>query len=669
MARINIGPQQVQKAQSSGLPVRSAASAAQGALVIGQLGQDIGNKLTDFADRVITADANATATSRIATAQQEFDQYFNKRSTVADQFSTLEKDTNDQLAQIRERALNGVTNDRAKLLLDQRLGALETSAKSQAITTAQTQQIQHAISQTNNALAVNADNAANAQRPEDRQRIVDDSMALIDSQVKAGLLSSDQGDKAREAFLGTYTAGRFEREIAVNPYQALKELSGKPVEHLSPAEQNRLRRSAQAEVNTIKATHRVEVKSLIDDVKLNLENGFMHPQLEQAMALVKQYPEYANELSLSMKQYGTVAEQAARTPQERRQWIDRQRARTSMETGELRTLQAVEGIDARQQSLINQDPLRWGTQTGRNRELPPLDFTNMSTLAVQLSERRAVASFLGDQVGEPVSPLYKQETAAVLRELDTGSTEKQVSLLGALHAGTGDQFVGLLHQLDKQGESTYAQIGALVADGNDQAALQLAQGRKIVKATPAAAPKDADFRALALSYLGDSFDTRPRDRDNFISNARLLYTGRGGDPIAVDEDKVHQAIDSLTGGQIDYHPQHTAPSADGKPSFGSDIFGSQKLPAPAPGVTGDDFTAWVRTLTEADIKQSGGVAGFEDNPEQVLRWIRRQDNGAQLVSVGRGLYGIQIIGLDGNPQLLLSAKDPRMPFMIDWEDR
>lgn len=674
MAKINIGQRRVQRPRQSGLPRQSAALAARGDLATGAAALQLGGAVANFANNVEVVEGNAIATNRTAQAQQDLDSFFTERSTQTDKFGTLEADVNTQLSGIRERALDGVSNIRAQTLLEERLNALETSARGNAASIARKQQIEFAVDQTTNALNTNAVNAANANRQIDRENIIKESLAALDGQVKANLMSRPTADAAREKFLSTVQELTFEKLINDDPAAALTILdSKKPIENMDPGTRNTLRRRARAEVNTLNAAQLKIATGIVDDVVFSLEHGFIPPNFEAAKKLAVTDPLLSQKLNMSIGQYTIITEQAASGPAERSAWIDRQRARKNLSRGEIEALQSVEKINTQQNSLASKDPLRLGVQKGLIREQTPLDFSNPEVLALQLTERRAASAVVSNHLNEPVSPLFQTDTDALLRELDTGSVDTQVNALGAITIGLGDDVTGFLHQLDKSGESTYAQIGNLLVDRQATAAMQLAQGNKIVKNDKAAAPKESDFRADALAYMGDSFADRPIDQANIIKNARLLYVGRGGDAIDVDNGDMQAAVNTLTGGFIDYSEQVQArPSGfrEGDPvTFGNAFFGSQRLPAPAPGVTQDDFTDWARKWTIADVKKGGGVAGFEDNPEQVLRWMRRQDNDAQLVNLGRGLYGVEILGVTDEMELLMSADNPRMPFVIDWEAR
>jgi hypothetical protein len=676
MARINIGARQAQLPQRANLPRPNITALIRGELATGAAFQQLGASVANFANKIVFAEGNAVASNRIAQAQQEFNDFFIERSTVADQFATLETDVNERLSSVRQRALDDVTNARAQTLIEQRLNILETSARGNAANTARRQQIDFAVDQTNNALNLNAVNAANATREIDRDIIIKDSLALIDGQVDAGLMSRVTADAAREKFLGSVVEQSFERMINDDPQRALQLLDNtKPIDNLDPGTRNRLRRSARAEVNTLKAAQLKIARGIVDDVVFALEHGFMPPNFEAAKRLAATDPSLAQDLRLSTGQYLVITERAAQEPFGRAVWIDRQRARKTLSKGEIQTLEAVERIHTQQASLAGKDPLRLGVQKALIREQGALDFANPETLALQLSERRAAASVVSAHLGEPVSPLFQSDTDALLRVLDTGGVDIQVNALGAIALGLGDDVGGFLHQLDKMGEVTYAQIANLLVDRNATAAMQLALGKKIVAKDKAAAPKESEFRDEAIAYMGDSFADRPIDQAGIIKNARLLYTARAADPTSVETGAMREAIDTLVGGFIDYPEQFPLrdpridPGEGQDAAFRSAFFGAQRIAAPVPGVGTKDFLSWIRNMTDADVKKGGGVAGFEDNPDQVLRWIRRQEGDAQLVNLGRGLYGVEILGVTDEMELLISADDPRMPFILDWEAR
>jgi len=675
MAKITIPERQVVRAETTGAPKLSPAVAGIAEGANADASRQLTGQLLSFTNELHGAEIQADAAHRVARATTEFNAFYAERSGRPDGFDTLQKDTSDQLGEIRNQAFDGVTDGRTQELLTSRFGALEVQAKGRAASDERRQRVAFANQQTRNTLELNAISAANFDSSREGADLVADSVALLDGQVASGLLSRPVADALKTDFLSQVQVGRFQKLINDDPEQALKILSGKEaIDDLDPGKRNALKRAAQAQVNALASARKKVVDNAVKDALFSLENGFLPANFEAVQRAAEGVPGAESKLNLGLKQYQVVADVSALTPQDQQQWVNRTRARKNLTKPEVQVLKSVESNLAAQRSTFNRNPLQLGIDKGLIPSQLPLDFANADGLPVQLAERRAAAAVVSDHVGQPASPLFAEELDEVKRMLDVGDVDAQADLLGAIVAGLDSDARGFFHQLDSKGSDTYAMMGSLLLRGEKAAALQLGIGRKVLAKDAAAGPKTADFRLEGLAVLDDSYEQLPRTQSTILKNARVLYVGMGGDSESVDTSLMERAINTLTGGLIDYKPQSVKQNTvipEGQPGrifFTSDIFGAQRLPAPAPGVTADEFTDWVRNIEPSDIKRFGGVAGYEDAPDQVLRWIWRQDGESRLVGVGQGLYAVEIESLSGSREFLRSADDPAQPFLLDWEN-
>lgn len=667
MAKIQIPEREVQRARSANLPGPPALGAT-GAALAG-VGRQLGAQFVEMQRQVDDAERKATVSSRMAQAEADLNTWFDQRASDPNGYKTLGSDTEKALGDLRKKAFDGVTDTQTQQLMGMRWDVLDSSARSTASSTARKQQIQYSQQETLNTIDLSAQNAANLPDQVARQRVVDDTLALIDGQVQAGIFSRPEAEKRKEGFLSDVQVGRLQNLIRTNPEQALRTLEGtKPIEHLTPQQRMTLQNQAQAEVNQVRVAREKVMEGVIaDDIKA-LQLGKIPPNLDQHQQQIKGTT-LEPKLALSRAQYEFTAGVNARPLNEQRDMIDKASARTSMTGAEADAWRTIESNYNAQVSLSKSDPMRYGVQKGLVRALDPLPFGDPAAMTQALAERRVAADIVSRETGRPAGPLYATEVDTITQQLDAAPVANQVDTLSALVTGLGSDAGGLLQQLNSSGADTYAAMGALARDGNTRAARELGNGYKTVQANSSAAPKAQDWQEQAVSKLGKAFEALPRTQADVIKQARLLYVGRGGDPNDISTNAMTQALSDVVGGFVDYGRYRTIPTEGAGPRTEPTYFGSQTLPAPAPGVTSTQFSDWLTGLTAKDIKRMGGVAGFTADADQVRRWILRQDDNARLVNVGRGLYAIEVDTVGGARSFVQSADNPGQPFLLDWNSR
>ena len=154
-----------------------------------------------------------------------------------------------------------------------------------------------------------------------------------------------------------------------------------------------------------------------------------------------------------------------------------------------------------------------------------------------------------------------------------------------------------------------------------------------------------------------------------LDAAQNIYAGlsaANGDRAGIlNQGRAETAIDLASGGIIDYT------LTEAKNFQGFDIPGididPRRTVAPAPGVTGDEFVAWINTIDVNDINRWGGVMGFK--PSHVVDMIRTGQ--WRLVSRGTGKYTVMADTLgDGTFGREYGAVQRRQGgnFTIDWFD-
>lgn len=285
---------------------------------------------------------------------------------------------------------------------------------------------------------------------------------------------------------------------------------------------------------------------------------------------------------------------------------------------------------------IKEDPLRAGLQRGVITELPAIDTRSVEGFSRSVAARLQQAQVVQAWSGQPVSPLTSEEAQQLWQTLASLQISQQASAMAEISAQLGDSHAqALAAQIDKNNRplalalavssrktsGTTTWYGA--ADKSPRFVSEI-----ILKGASAISDKrvgrDEDspdrWKAEIADAVGDAY-LSPQQAQAVKDAAYYILAGlkseEGGD--------VKQAVNLAAGGDI----------VD---------FNRKKVRLPA-GMSQGDLEYRLRSLKPQDFASQtpGGVVRMRGQETTVDAFVQALPD-AQLISVGRGRYAVQVGG-------------------------
>ena len=283
-----------------------------------------------------------------------------------------------------------------------------------------------------------------------------------------------------------------------------------------------------------------------------------------------------------------------------------------------------------------EDPMRAGLSRGVIQEIPPLDFKNgVQGIADSFAARVPLAQRVSQWAGQTAKPLTGDEAAAMsgwLSKLNPGEKEQFVGALTKT-LGTANS-MPFLRQLGKDAPTLAIAggIAGMQTTAGRSVPRLIFEGEALLREKQVKLPADGKMNALFQEQVGSAIPNLQSKSATFEAvqsvYAKLLAERGKVNESAVDRDAFEVAVRTVTGGPIKYNGQMILP--------------------PAYGLPADQSAALLQSITPAQVKAWGGVAGMTD--EQAATYIR----GAALESQTFGKYRVHAgLGIlhkpDGSP--------------------
>lgn len=337
---------------------------------------------------------------------------------------------------------------------------------------------------------------------------------------------------------------------------------------------------------------------------------------------------YGAALTVLMQQASERAGFAQLSPPQQQQTILALRAKANAQgsTPDLeKRIDLFERQHAAGQKQLAEDGLLYGVNRRLIDEVAPLDFTSITDIVPQMQRRIEQARTVSARVGQPVSPLMKDEAervagmlallpiterARAVRQLAKVADPAQAQALAA-QIGGKDSVLGLAMFAAIATEGAPRNVPELILRGADAEKAGRLKG-------PAAEGANADRARIAQELARVPWSTT-RARDAAVQATQAIYDGlrdeRGG------RANVDEAIRLGTGGLTEWN--------------------GDKVPLP-PGMEERQFRRRLNTLDPQQVERQAGGAEVMVGGQVVPISTLVQNMGAvRLIPAGPGVYALQ----------------------------
>jgi hypothetical protein len=243
---------------------------------------------------------------------------------------------------------------------------------------------------------------------------------------------------------------------------------------------------------------------------------------------------------------------------------------------------------------------------------PPKMLNLNSDLTPQLAERRRDIALIKGHYGQTPSGLTEEETKTITEHLNSLPPSEKVKKLGQIVVGLGGAATPLLSKMSK-GDRVLANAGALVASGRTELATKVLTGMQFIQEQQLKlAPKfndtvESDSRDLIPSTSNPAF------YNDIITMAKGVYAtkavkDRDYSP-TYNSDRWEESIKEVMGGEVlSINPKGRSFLAD-----------NYHIAPPVEGMDEEKFTKWVDSITDNEIVQLGGWAGWASGMSDQLK--------------------------------------------------
>ena len=286
---------------------------------------------------------------------------------------------------------------------------------------------------------------------------------------------------------------------------------------------------------------------------------------------------------------------------------------------------------------VKQDPLTFGAAS-MGVSVPPLDPRTPQNWAAQLQQRGQVAGKIKGKYGLSSLPILTNQEAGGLVDLLKMQSPQGIvqTVQGLRNTGMrGDTLNRISAQFAARDPGLGAVVG-LVAAGKDTTALHVATGLQLIQGDKKTVQIDkltaGGMQTRFDKYLGDALGHMPQLRSTMFDAATAAYvslqaqSGRVGE---FDRKLFDQATREVVGDTVKINGRHVV------------------IPD---GMTEGRFKDFFKRIGPEQVKQYGGVAGYDD--ARAAAAIR---DDAQLFEVSSGRYRVAI---DGKYLMTADGKQP-----------
>ena len=270
----------------------------------------------------------------------------------------------------------------------------------------------------------------------------------------------------------------------------------------------------------------------------------------------------------------------------------------------------------------------------------PIDFSSAQT-AIESLEARGQNTAVGRQLtGEPLPILTAAEAEQLAQVYNQAELEERVGLLGVITAGSGENALATLGQLDAKGQTSMALLGSFVMQGEGQLARGIMRGQAVLSSDPGIKPKRTDYQASVDDEVGAALADWPNQRQAYLDAAFARYAD-----LKANAGDLSDVFDS---GLFEDALNQVMPTAR---------FNGRRVAVP-PGVSEDLFEAWTDGWQASDFE---GVAGGD--PDELLELAR---NRGRLVELGQGRYGVSVNTADSSGVTKPLVREDGKPLVLTF---
>lgn len=328
----------------------------------------------------------------------------------------------------------------------------------------------------------------------------------------------------------------------------------------------------------------------------------------------------------------------------------RKKLGTNPTTGELATVAFAEDQLAKTEEMIKADPAGYDMATGKI-QLEPIDTTSRDTLAASLARRGAQMAEVARRHGTPLT-IFRPEERSFLARGMTERPELFPEFALVLRQSLGSAAATALGEISPDAPVLAHASGLTLATGDASVARDLAEGiadraRGLYKVKM---PGEGKFALAFGAIVGDALATQPQTRAATLATATALFEReanlKGFDPgeIGTEGSPAQQAfahaLDRSLGGRI----------IGGRKLGGLGEVNGRQIVVP-PTMTPEEPQQLVATLNDEDLKALPPILSANGIPIAAEAL-----HGAQLVTVGDGLYNVALGDPDGlDPRWIMGA--------------
>nr|DAH75461.1 MAG TPA: hypothetical protein [Caudoviricetes sp.] len=389
-----------------------------------------------------------------------------------------------------------------------------------------------------------------------------------------------------------------------------------------------------------------DAKALWPDIKAGITRG-IPPTPEQFGLLSRQLaviddPNFKTEVSNFMQGSAAGAMIGALPPDQAASVISSLKA-DAADGASIAQQQIIEAADRtakRTADALKNDPIGFATERGYSKPVPPIDLgAGPDAVGAAFSSRQTAVDLLRARgMAGNISALRPEDSALLAQKMTTSTPAEQAQLLGTMSKSLSPEtYKATMADLGSKADTKSLATAGALYQSNPQAAEGVLRGRILLAQNEKLAPKKSDDNRASIDAIlpttafGNGLEA---SRQGLLEAATARYadlSNIAGDTSGdLNDDRMTQAINEITGGMLDYN--------------------GKQIIAPRYGMGQNEFDKFMSELPDTTFNGAITSDGIPISASQAQRYGR-------LKAVADGQYLIEF-GPENAPTYAMSKPVP-----------